>query len=46
MIVCREIDGSEQGQALLMRVTPAPEIYPLKRKKIANNNHLSLRSML
>ena len=27
MIVCREIDSSKQGQAWLMRVTPAPEIH-------------------
>ena len=29
----REIDSSKQGQAWLIRVTPAPEIYPLKREK-------------
>ena len=23
-----------------MRITPAPEIYPQKRKKMANDNHL------
>ncbi len=23
-----------------MRITPAPKIYPLKRKKMANDNHL------
>ena len=43
---CREMGSSKQGKVWLAWVPPSPEIYPLKKKKMANDSHLSLRSML
>ena len=43
---CREIDSSKQGQARLLRVTPAPKFILKKKKKMANDSHLSPHSML
>lgn len=45
MIVCREIDSSKAGRYDSQRVIPSLNLSE-KEKKMANDNHLSLRYML